>query len=67
MAIKTFGASLSAGLFRIFLMPVDTFKTTMQVEGTNGLPSIFKKFKNNGPQIFYYGSIASAMATMVGH
>lgn len=29
VALKTVAASFSAGAFRIFLMPVDTFKTTM--------------------------------------
>ncbi len=29
VAAKTVLASVSAALFRIFLMPVDTFKTTM--------------------------------------
>ena len=29
VAAKTVAASVSAALFRIFLMPVDTFKTTM--------------------------------------
>jgi len=29
IGIKTIGASVSAGLFRIFLMPVDTCKTIL--------------------------------------
>jgi hypothetical protein len=29
IGMKTIAASVSAGLFRILLMPVDTFKTTM--------------------------------------
>lgn len=29
VAVKTIAASVGAGLFRILLMPVDTFKTTM--------------------------------------
>lgn len=29
VSVKTIAASVSAGLFRILLMPVDTFKTTM--------------------------------------
>jgi hypothetical protein len=29
IAMKTITASVAAGLFRILLMPVDTFKTTM--------------------------------------
>lgn len=32
VAVKTVAASVSAALFRIFLMPVDTFKTTMYVD-----------------------------------
>ena len=31
--IKTLCASFTAGLWRIFLMPVDTLKTTLQVNG----------------------------------
>jgi hypothetical protein len=29
VAVKTIAASVGAGLFRILLMPIDTFKTTM--------------------------------------
>lgn len=29
IGVKTVGASVAAGLFRIFLTPIDTFKTTM--------------------------------------
>jgi len=38
VAAKTVAASVAAGLFRIFLMPVDTFKTTMCVEIGNRAP-----------------------------
>jgi hypothetical protein len=31
LALKSAGGSLAAGLFRILLMPIDTFKTSMQV------------------------------------
>lgn len=31
VGVKTLGASLAAGCFRIFLMPVDQLKTIMQV------------------------------------
>jgi len=67
LGVKTAAASVVAGLFRIFLMPIDTFKTGMQVEGKDGFKKIMTKFRNNGPSIFYAGSIASAAATMVGH
>jgi len=65
--LKTIAASVAAALFRIVLMPVDTFKTTMQVEGKNGLSKLFAKVKAHGPLVFWHGSIASAAATFVGH
>merc|ERR1719498_2170909 len=36
-AAKTMVASASAASFRLFLMPVDAWKTTKQVEGKEGL------------------------------
>lgn len=65
--VKTIAASVAAGLFRIGLMPIDTLKTTMQVEGKNGLPNLWKKFKVMGPSAFFQGALASAGATFVGH
>lgn len=67
VGIKTVAASVAAGLFRIALMPIDTFKTSMQVNGKDGLSQLLTKFKSSGPSVFYHGSIASAMATFVGH
>eukprot|EP01102_Stenamoeba_stenopodia_P018192 TRINITY_DN6638_c0_g1_i2.p1 TRINITY_DN6638_c0_g1~~TRINITY_DN6638_c0_g1_i2.p1 ORF type:complete len:233 (+),score=60.61 TRINITY_DN6638_c0_g1_i2:56-754(+) len=67
VAAKTACASVSAGLFRIVLMPVDACKTIMQVEGKNGLPALWNKMKAGGPQVLFHGAIASSVATMVGH
>jgi len=65
MFLQTGFASVTAGLFRIALMPIDTIKTSMQVEGTiSGLKS---RFKANGPKVLYNGAIATSSATMVGH
>jgi hypothetical protein len=64
---KSICASVGAGLFRIFLMPIDTVKTTMQVEGKKGISNLKKKFRTKGPGIFYHGSLASASSTIVGH
>jgi len=65
--VKTGAASVAAGLFRIVLMPVDTFKTILQVEGKNGLPILRQKFAAGGPKIFFAGALGAAGATMVGH
>jgi len=64
--VKTGAASVSAALFRIILMPVDTIKTTMQVQGKDGLANLMTKVRTKGPSVFYHGSLASAGATAVG-
>jgi len=67
MLIQTIGASVTAGLFRILLVPVDTLKTILQVEGKQGINILSEKFKQGGVRVFFHGAIASAGATMVGH
>jgi len=65
--VKTISASVAAACFRIFLMPIDTVKTTMQVEGKNGLSKLMSKFRTNGIPTFYQGALAASSATFVGH
>eukprot|EP00603_Paraphysomonas_imperforata_P001082 CAMPEP_0114427464 /NCGR_PEP_ID=MMETSP0103-20121206/8366_1 /TAXON_ID=37642 ORGANISM="Paraphysomonas imperforata, Strain PA2" /NCGR_SAMPLE_ID=MMETSP0103 /ASSEMBLY_ACC=CAM_ASM_000201 /LENGTH=293 /DNA_ID=CAMNT_0001596535 /DNA_START=38 /DNA_END=922 /DNA_ORIENTATION=+ len=67
VAAKTVAASASAAGFRIFLMPIDTIKTSMQVGGKDGLSNLRNKLKARGPSVFWYGALASASATFVGH
>jgi hypothetical protein len=63
--VQTGFASVTAGLFRIGLMPIDTVKTSMQVEGS--IKNLVAKMKSNGPRVLYNGSIATSSATMIGH
>ncbi|KAL3766551.1 hypothetical protein ACHAW5_000786 [Stephanodiscus triporus] len=65
--IKTAAGSVSAGLWRIFLMPIDTSKTVMQVEGSDGLERLRERVLESGPAPLYQGAIASAAATAAGH
>lgn len=65
VGIKTISASAAAACFRIFLMPIDTVKTTMQVTGRFG--AVLDKIKVGGPMVLYNGAIAAASATFVGH
>ena len=67
VAVKTLAASMSAGAFRIFLMPVDAMKTIMQVEGKNGLPALGAKIRTGGPTVLYHGALAASAATFAGH
>lgn len=62
---KTATASAAAAVFRIFLMPVDTIKTTMQVTGK--FSNVVNKVKVEGVPALYHGSLAAASATFVGH
>ena len=48
-------------------MPLDTVKTTMQVEGKNGLNLLSKKVKKGGVTTLFHGTGASMSATFIGH
>jgi hypothetical protein len=65
--LKTGLASVTAASWRIFLMPVDTLKTTMQVEGSDGIKKLKTKLNTVGPRALYHGGLAAASATAVGH
>ncbi len=67
VAVKTLMASMTAGLWRIFLMPIDTTKTIMQVEGKSGLSILKSKVKTGGPSVLYHGALGAYSATVVGH
>ncbi len=67
LPVKTACGSICAGLWRIVLMPVDTSKTVMQVEGREGLENLIDNVKSNGVSPLYRGALASAAATAVGH
>jgi len=65
--VKTGIASVTAGTWRIFIMPLDTIKTTLQVEGQEALGKLRNKIKTQGGLALYHGSLAAAAATAVGH
>lgn len=67
IAIKTACASTVAALFRILLMPIDTCKTILQVEGSKGWSMLAHKVRASGPTVLFHGSMASATATLAGH
>lgn len=67
MAAKTGAASVSAGIWRIFITPIDTLKTTLQVEGKQALPLLGTKIRTHGIMVTFHGALAAASATAVGH
>lgn len=67
VALKTLCASVGAATWRIFLMPIDATKTTLQVHGKGGLGVLGKKLSTGGPTVLWHGSLAAASASLVGH
>mmetsp|Transcript_47163 Transcript_47163/g.86562 ORF Transcript_47163/g.86562 Transcript_47163/m.86562 type:complete len:287 (+) Transcript_47163:89-949(+) len=65
-AVKTMGASAGAACFRVFLMPIDAWKTTKQVEGADGLKRLIEKTKKH-PTALWQGALGAMSATWVGH
>jgi len=65
--VKTVFASLGAASWRVVLMPIDACKTTLQVEGADGLKKLFAKVKVGGPTVLWHGAGAAVGATFVGH
>lgn len=64
---KTFIGSTGAALWRMAIMPLDTCKTTLQVNGKNGVSILRTKISLHGPGVMYHGALASGGATLVGH
>jgi len=67
VSVKTVFASGAAAGYRILLMPVDTVKTIMQVEGQQGFSILMSKMRKSGPSTLFHGAIGASVATFVGH
>ena len=65
--VKTVSASAAAALWRIGLMPVDSFKTTLQVDGKDGVQTLLQKMERRGIGVLFDGSAATLGSTFVGH
>lgn len=65
--VRTAAGSVSAGAWRLVILPVDTVKTTLQVNGKEGSKILREKIKSEGPSALYNGAVASVLATIVGH
>merc|ERR1712062_251165 len=66
VGVKTLVASAPAASMRICLMPIDTVKTTMQVEGRDGMKLLRNKVKKS-PLALWHGSAGAVSATFAGH
>ena len=66
MATQTAMASAAGSLWRIAITPIDTLKTTMQVEGPKAMALLKTKVSCEGPTVLYQGALANAIANFVG-
>lgn len=66
-ANKTFIGSSIAGLWRITIMPIDAFKSHLQIHGNDGISILKKKIAKEGYKSLYNGAKASYFGTLVGH
>ena len=66
IAYKTALASAAGSLWRIALTPLDTLKTTLQVEGPSAYQQVMQKVQREGPTVLYQGGLANALASFVG-
>ena len=66
-AQKTFIGSLGAGIWRLTIIPVDSFKSHLQVHGSDGMSILRNKIKTNGISTLYNGSSAAFSGTVIGH
>ena len=66
-AVKTGFCSIAAASWRLFLMPIDTLKTSLQADGSRGFALLKDKFKQGGPSVLYNGGLGAVGANMVGY
>ena len=67
LSLQTGCASIMAGGWRILTLPIDAWKTSLQVHGNKGVDILKVKVQKEGIKGLYNGGIASSTATMIGH
>lgn len=65
--LSTLLASILAGCWRIGLMPIDTIKTSLQVNGASGWDIVKERISSKGITTLYSGALAASAATIAGH
>lgn len=64
---KTLISSSMAISWRLAIMPIDVVKTSLQVNGSQGLSLLKSNIKTTGPKILFNGAAASMTANFVGY
>lgn len=66
IAARTALGSMFAASGRLFIMPIDAWKTTKQVQGSDGLQQLMAKFRKH-PLALWHGGLGAVSAAWVGH
>ena len=64
---STVFASIVVGCARIALMPIDTMKTVLQVDSSEGFRNLVRRIRAGKFMVLYQGSVATAISAIVGH
>jgi hypothetical protein len=64
---STVVASIVVGFWRMFLMPLDTCKTVLQVDSKEGFRNLMRRVRAGNIGVLYSGAIANALSSMLGH
>ena len=65
--VKTLASATAATCWRVMLMPLDTLKLMMQVEGAKGLETLRAKLQVGGPRVLFHGSAGLITSAFFGH
>lgn len=65
--LVTIAASQAAAFWRIIITPIDTLKTSLQVNGPDGLSRLQQKVATGGVGVLWGGCFGAYAATFVGH
>ena len=66
LGVRTAVASASGSLWRMLITPLDTFKTSLQVEGKEAYALIIRKARTDGIGTLWNGALGNAVASFVG-
>ncbi|KAL1511746.1 hypothetical protein AB1Y20_005034 [Prymnesium parvum] len=65
--VKTLASAAAATVWRVSLMPLDTLKSMMQVEGAAGVEKLRAKLRAGGPPVLFHGASGLVASAFAGH
>lgn len=66
LSVQTMLGSAVSVAYRVLIMPLDTLKTTMQVEGRGAVVLLRRKVAADGAGVLFHGALAASLANFVG-